>query len=405
VKREKPKLYVLKDAAFDGNKLRGVASVMGNLDNANVRDVIYPIAFGTCLTSFLSAGFMADSHDWSKMIGMPLVAEVQGNSLFTESEFHSTADAQDLRTKCMERMANGLSVGLSIGFSIAPDGSRVFANGDDLLTHAREMGCDMSLFDVAGISAWKSKCRGIWDISDLYEYSIVSVPANPLANATDVKNRDAEFKAQYLGEYLEQSMTMAALRRLDDALFYNVLYELVFGDYVYNPTTDEYEYVRPPLDEALTTLEATLQEFTTIFLRTFKTLMADVTDEEATELAKSIRTLWPDPSHASAAPPARGPYADQLTSALAAVKGCIERGVSIKDIRAKDQRTLSPERAAQIKVLQDALGELATAEISATETGASAETEADNLAGAKSARIAFEISRARQWGVDLTETN
>jgi phage head maturation protease len=391
--KEKPKLYVLKDAAFDGNKLRGVASVMGNLDNASIRDVIYPIAFGACLTSFLAAGFVADSHDWSKMVAMPLDAHVDGNALVTESEFHSTPDAQDLRTKCMERMANGLAVGLSIGFSIAVGGCRMFANGDDLLAHAREMGCDMSLFDVAGISAWKSKCRGIWDISDLYEYSIVSVPANPLANATDVKNLNAEFKSQYLGAYLEQSMTMAALRRLDDALFYNVLYDLIYGNYVYNAGTDEYEYVRPPLDEALVTLEATLQEFATIFLRTYKTLMTDVTDEQAIELAKSIRTLWPNPSEALGDLPARAPYADQLTSALAAVKGCIERGVSIKGIRAQDQRTLSSERVDQIKSLRDALEGLTLTEVAT-----------DSLGGLR-ARIAFELSRAQQWGVALAETN
>ena len=178
---------VLLGAALDGNVVKGAAAVTGNLDRGN--DVIFPGAFKSCTQQFLTSGFVAANHDWTweGMKAMPTLAEERGNQLYTEATFHSTPDAQDIRTKCMERIENGLSVGQSIGFGIDPESTKTFRNGADLLAYAAQSGADLSLFDVEGITGCKSRCRAIIDIPELYEYSIVAVPMNPLAVADSVK--------------------------------------------------------------------------------------------------------------------------------------------------------------------------------------------------------------------------
>lgn len=181
------KVFELKAAAMEENRLRGAAAVMGVLDRGG--DVIYPGAFKKCLKAFLADGFVPVGHDWSGLpIAMPTSAKEQGQNLLCEAEFHSTQEAKDARTVCMERMQKGLSVGLSVGFM--PDyeeGIHSFSLGKDLLLHAEGLGCDMSLFDSKDIAACKDGCRGLSHIADLYEFSIVPVPMNPKATATDVK--------------------------------------------------------------------------------------------------------------------------------------------------------------------------------------------------------------------------
>jgi hypothetical protein len=86
-----------------------------------------------------------------------------------------------IRTKAKERMERGLSVGLSIGFGFGEDGFKMFKSGAALLKHAQESGHDLSLFDTKAIQAHAGECRAITKIDELYEYSIVAVPANRMA--------------------------------------------------------------------------------------------------------------------------------------------------------------------------------------------------------------------------------
>jgi phage head maturation protease len=183
---KRAKTFALKSGALEQNQISGIASVAGVLDSYN--DVILPGAFTpSTLTEFLSAGFVAANHDWREVVAMPLVAEVRGNDLYTEAEFHSTDDAQSLRVKCAERLEKGLAVGLSIGFTMAPGDYRSFANGAALLKWAEGAGYDLRAIDAAGISAHEKRCQAITRIAKLYEYSVVSAPANPETWATEVK--------------------------------------------------------------------------------------------------------------------------------------------------------------------------------------------------------------------------
>lgn len=173
------------------NRLRGAAAVMGNLDRDY--DVIVPGAFRKVLPEFLRSGFVSDTHSWqfANAVAMPVAAKEDGNRLMVEAEFHSDTASQEIRTKIAERLGAGLAVGLSVGFAADASGWTEYANGKDMLKDLEARGVDESLLDTAAIRRRTNWCRAIFEIAELYEFSIVPVPANPLAQVTAVKHRYA----------------------------------------------------------------------------------------------------------------------------------------------------------------------------------------------------------------------
>lgn len=166
--------------------LTGVASVMGNLDSAD--DVIFPGAYSACLPEFRQSGFVAVGHEWDELpVAIPTMIEERGTALYAECRFHSTDEAQAARTVCQERLAAGLSVGLSVGFLCSPEDCMVFPDGRSLLAFAQANGYDLSLFDKPSILAHKEWCRAILRVARLVEYSIVPIPANGKAQAIAAK--------------------------------------------------------------------------------------------------------------------------------------------------------------------------------------------------------------------------
>ena len=186
------KSYEIKAATLEDNCLKGAASVVGVLDRS--RDCIFPGAWDKTLKGFLANGFVAVGHAWSDLpVAMPVVAKASGNQLYTEAIFHSTTAAQDARTVCKERLAQNLSVGLSVGFMMdygkeETPAYQYFETGQKLLDYAKANGYDLTLFDAKGIRACKSYCRGILNIEELLEYSIVPVPCNQDATASEAKS-------------------------------------------------------------------------------------------------------------------------------------------------------------------------------------------------------------------------
>lgn len=148
--------------------------------------VCCPNCFDGALDWWRTNGFVAEGHDWDEMgVAMPRMIEQRGKFLYSEADFHSTPDAQTVRTKCQERLAAGLGVGLSVGFWIAEDGSHYFENGEDLLAWATGKGYDMSMFDTEDITAQEDGVRAISMVETLAEWSIVTIPANRLSYAAD----------------------------------------------------------------------------------------------------------------------------------------------------------------------------------------------------------------------------
>jgi HK97 family phage prohead protease len=143
---------------FDTGKhggLSGYASTFQNFDRANER-VVKGAFLGT-LARFKQDGFIAVGHDWSSLpVATVTDAYEDEHGLFLSAEFHSTPLAQEARTIAQERIDRGKSVSMSIGYEVKTD---EFIEEGRLL---KEL--------------------------DLFEVSLVNVPANPLATVTGVKS-------------------------------------------------------------------------------------------------------------------------------------------------------------------------------------------------------------------------
>lgn len=145
----------LKILDTDGSsgRLSGYASTFANVDRVGER--VVKGAFAESIPTFLKDGFIALDHDWRVRVAMPDIAREDDYGLWIESDFHSTPDAQEARVKAMERLNKGKSVSLSIGYEVQED-------------------------------SMEENVRLLKKLN-LFEVSLVSVPANPLAQLAGAK--------------------------------------------------------------------------------------------------------------------------------------------------------------------------------------------------------------------------
>lgn len=128
------------------------------MDRAN--EVIQPGAFKN-LGEFVESGWLAVNHDWDRLpIATIDAAEQDGKGLRVRASFHSTPEAQAVRTTIRERLARGKSVKASIGYKVTED-EKIEVDGK-------------SVRSLKGIN--------------LFEASIVNVPANPAATIQAAKS-------------------------------------------------------------------------------------------------------------------------------------------------------------------------------------------------------------------------
>lgn len=182
------KFFTVKEATASGNRIIGAPSVMGVMDRGG--DVIAPGSFKKAIKQFLTDGFVPVGHNWSdfdKIACTPEEMREDGLMLYSEAEWHTTEYAQSVKTIVEERIARGKSVGLSIGFSIASGGYARFDDGPGMLKFCKDNGIDTTGWDEKGIRAHNRTCWLITEIGELYEYSIVTVPMNPHATVSAVK--------------------------------------------------------------------------------------------------------------------------------------------------------------------------------------------------------------------------
>lgn len=174
----------------------------------------------------------------------------------------------------------------------------------------------------------------------------------------------------YLGEWALAEMTWAALRDLTDSLFYYVIADVLF-------------YSDMPKADALMTMQGAMDEYCALVMTCCAALLPEEAPAEEqgmgmmalrANVGEALRAAWPDPKartgptddtatndgSTAVSPPAGETFEHQLEAALAAVKGCIERGGAIRTLRAESGRTLSQERRLQMSALVGELRELAT---------------------------------------------
>lgn len=176
--------------------IEGYRAVFGVIDEGG--DIVVKGAFAGTLSDFLHSGFTAQSHDWDfkEAVGFPLEAHEDDHGWFVKSQFHSTPDAQAIRTKAKERMDAGKQVGFSFGYAPkkysyieAKDYEKELPNyvaADQLpamLKKAQEFNRIRILKEVEAI-----------------EDSIVTAPMNKRAAATGVKSEAKGMLAEEMAQ-------------------------------------------------------------------------------------------------------------------------------------------------------------------------------------------------------------
>jgi HK97 family phage prohead protease len=159
------KTFALVEGKVDGSgtgSFTGYASLFGVLDSQG--DVVMRGAYTATLPQFLERGFIAWGHDWNDPVATIADAQEDDRGLYIMAEFHSDDASQRARTRTMERLNRGKFMGLSIGYSVA----------------------DASYSDDGA--------RLLKQI-DLYETSLVTVPALRDAGVTGAKERFAPEEA------------------------------------------------------------------------------------------------------------------------------------------------------------------------------------------------------------------
>lgn len=111
----------------DAGEITGYGAIFGNVDDGN--DLIEPGFFADVIADFLREGFIAWGHDWQVPVAMPKSASEDSTGLALRATFHSDELSQRYRTITKERLAAGMTMGLSIGYEVAeqafrPDGVR-----------------------------------------------------------------------------------------------------------------------------------------------------------------------------------------------------------------------------------------------------------------------------------------
>jgi hypothetical protein len=168
------------------NRIRVIASSTGNPDRSG--DVIMPGAFKSAvLKDAVMHGWLDVGHSWDgNPAGFFHDVKMVGDELIIEAEFHTTEKGQTARTVANERLANGKSLSVSIGFWPDYDSVKYFDKGADLIKWAEDNGYDPVLLDTAAIKKL-SWCRAIPTVKQLSEVSSCNLGQNPRAMAIEAK--------------------------------------------------------------------------------------------------------------------------------------------------------------------------------------------------------------------------
>lgn len=152
------KSFDIQLKADDAGTVELYAAAFGNIDRQ--REVIEPGAFAN-LDEFVKSGWIAINHEWDDLPVASVSSAVQDlTGLRITAEWHTTDDAQKCRTVVKERLARGKAVKCSIGYRVLDDA--------------------MEQRDGVTVRVLKRV--------ELYEASIVNLPANPQAEVVGVKS-------------------------------------------------------------------------------------------------------------------------------------------------------------------------------------------------------------------------
>jgi phage head maturation protease len=249
--------------------------------------------------TFLRDGFITDSHDWDSvggLIGIPTSLSEDKNGVLATFAFHSTDIAQRARTVARERIENGKSVGLSIGFSWNDDVVYLYPNqyADKLAPLLRADQRTELLQQAMGFT----KIRVLPTVN-LFEYSLVTVPSQPNAMATQVRSKEQiklirsacplitkcmEARGEYLGDDICGYVSLDALQTLFSSLCYGALGGYYSGGILFDDDD--------PFELKMTQVDAAIDEFATLSKQLIRAIMQfDQANNPDTETLGEIENI------------------------------------------------------------------------------------------------------------------
>lgn len=311
----------------DAGGFEGYANPFGKLDT--VGDITMPNAFADAIDGFLRHGFIPKDHEWSNRVGYPTAASEDAYGLFIACRFHSHQRGQDARIEATERIDNGLSERLSIGFTIA---EFEYVKGADAVAYL----INPTDEEIARCAAM-ARVRLIHKVKQLFEVSLVSVPAAPGSDVIGVKSADgsvdagtvdtATEKGIHLGDGVEEGAACYVIQNLIDRFMWRVVYDVLFsgGD---TPTSTKLDVLGEALDEMK-------ESVTRIVGALLDSADAVAIDEAKADLAAILAIATKEDSGAA---PVRRPAHTESVEVLAAVAAHVQREKSIAALRAASSK-------------------------------------------------------------------
>lgn len=181
--------------------IEGYRSVFAEIDEGG--DIIIKGFFTETIPEYTEAGFTAHSHDWDfdKAVGFPIEAREDDHGFWVKSQFHSTPDAQNIRTKAKERLKAGKKVGFSFGYKVT----------DSATIQAKDFKNELPLYvkperlEANLLKAQKFDRIRILKKGEVIEDSIVTAPMQKLATATGIKMTIVDDGKGMLAEEMAQT--------------------------------------------------------------------------------------------------------------------------------------------------------------------------------------------------------
>ena len=303
--------------------IEGYRAVFGEIDEGG--DIIVKGFFADGITEYLESGFTAHSHDWSfkEVVGFPVEAKEDDYGFYVTSQFHSTPDAQDIRTKARERKEAGKTVGFSFGYSVKDKEYVESKDFKELLPkYIKPERLAANLKKAQNFSRIRILLKG-----ETFEDSLVTAPMQKLAMATGVKSIGSDEEIEAKGMFEDAiAQTEESLCFLCDKL-YSAIYTAQYID----------EYGGIPNFNYADAIDTILSEFVA---RVRAATVGDQTgDVEMASLRGpidfkgSLRERLPFAKHTEAALGAVEVFAKQHAALMELLTSYCERSKSIMELR------------------------------------------------------------------------
>lgn len=351
--RKQIDLKALKAIDDGPGGFEGYTSVFGVLDD--VGDIVLKGAYLDTIPQFLKKGFSTADHSWQYgqdgIVAYPTDAHEDDYGLFVACKFHSTPDAQSVRTKASERAAAGLEVALSIGYDIRDYATLL---PKDYATELPKYLTQEALTEGLAKAGRFPKIRLLKKL-DLYEPAIVSVPALQAALVTGVKSGEGVEAKQAGATPNVKGMFEEELQSRTNNLYsyFDVLCTVIWrlqmlaADMAGTGLSFD---LLAMLDEALAEYTMRVRDYVLADIAQYAgdAISTEGETASATDTAAAVKRALVDGTT----------FTSNLEAAVDAATGVVARAKARSDMRGKEGRTISNATAEKLRALRERMDEM-----------------------------------------------